>query len=216
MDDILNVSFWTRVRKPTGIMSRGYLPRVCSGLFLAIGFIILTLSSAVAQTGTGDVTAPVLGTLSISPATVNTGASTATVTITANLTDDSSGILSTSWCPVFNTPTNGLLAADTCMSRTMGTPTNGTYVSTLTVPQGAAQGTYTMAAFDITDIAGNRRTVTASNLTAAGFPDSFNNGPPAIVPESPLAVELPLMAIGIMGVFALMRARRRHGKPKGA
>jgi hypothetical protein len=57
-----------------------------------------------------------------------------------------------------------------------GTTTDGIYRYTITIPQGAAQGTWSATSFLLVDQVGNMRSLSTQQMTNAGFTISFVNG----------------------------------------
>src|SRR5262249_49878598 len=86
----------------TGTWNVNYVSLVdCAGNGRSLSTADLSaLGFAVSFTVTGqqDVTAPVLHALAVSPSSVDVGAAAATVTVTATITDDLSGVVSTTRC----------------------------------------------------------------------------------------------------------------------
>ncbi len=121
-----------------------------------------------------DTNAPVLASLAISPATVDTAAAPATVTITARLTDERSPSIggTAALSRIVLTGPGGQQQAIAYLSqaqRISGTAADGTYRSTLQIPRHSASGRWAASAV-LVDISGNTRTLTNSALVGAGFP----------------------------------------------
>lgn len=121
-----------------------------------------------------DTNAPVLASLAISPATVDTAAAPATVTITARLTDERSPSIggTAALSRIVLTGPGGQQQAIAYISqaqRVSGTAADGTYRSTLQIPRHSASGRWAASAV-LVDISGNTRTLTSSALVGAGFP----------------------------------------------
>ena len=57
-----------------------------------------------------------------------------------------------------------------------GSPQDGTYETTMSVPQYAEQGTWKVQYFLLADQAGNWRYLKAEDMEAAGLPTTFENG----------------------------------------
>ena len=57
--------------------------------------------------------------------------------------------------------------------RVSGSPQDGWYEATITVPQFAEQGTWKTQGISLYDQVGNRRYLTAADMEAAGLPTSF-------------------------------------------
>jgi serine protease len=134
------------------------------------------------QSGTGDITPPKLESFSITPRAVDTSTGTATITVEARITDDMSGVAEvgyTNGTPgvTFKSSTGQIAWASFGPdSRVQGTtPLDGTYHATITLPLGAAAGTWTVDSFSLVDMVGNRTSMTASQMEAVGMPTTFTN-----------------------------------------
>jgi hypothetical protein len=156
-------------------------PRSVSTLVLAwLGMMSFALVSATVQSGAAlaveDVTAPVLESLSVSPASVDTSGASAEITVTARITDDLSGFSSSSWLyAYFRSPSGdkqfGIgLPGDDLIS---GTPLDGVYETTRSLPQFSELGTWTLVEVNLRDAAGNRKYWSEAELAAAGYDLSF-------------------------------------------
>ena len=129
-----------------------------------------------------DAAPPQLQSFSITPRTVDTSTGPAAVTIEARITDDMSGVAGvgyTNGTPgvTFKSSTGQIAWASFGPdNRVQGTtPLDGTYNATITLPQGAAAGTWTVDSFSLVDMVGNRTSMTASQMEAAGMPTTFTN-----------------------------------------
>jgi len=111
----------------------------------------------------------------ISPTTIDTSTAAQTITITANITDDVTGNATT--FAQFRSPSGQYVSAyfDTT-HRISGTAQNGNYTATVTLPQAAEQGTWTLQTLALTDQAGNNRNLNTTQVAALGFPITFANG----------------------------------------
>jgi serine protease len=135
------------------------------------------------QTGAGDTTPPALESFSITPSTVDTSSSSQNITVTAHITDDLAGNAGPGY---FSSPSqvrfvgpSGKQSVWTMLDgtrRISGTAQDGVYQATMTVPQYAEQGTWTVQGFLLVDQAGNSRNLTAADMQAAGMPTTFTNG----------------------------------------
>ena len=129
-----------------------------------------------------DVTPPSLVSISVSLPSVDVTAGPGPVTVTADLTDDLSGVQQ--WLVQFNSPSG------TQFVQVFGTPgliagnaLNGTFQGTSQVAQFAEAGIWRATYLSMTDNAGNNTVV---NLNIAGFPLSFTvvGAPPDTTPPS--------------------------------
>jgi hypothetical protein len=139
-------------------------------------FLIAGVSyAAIGRSGAAvDTDAPVLASLAISPTSVDTSSGPAVITITARLTDEQSPSIggSVPLSRVILTGPSGQQQAIAYLSqaqRVSGTPADGIYTSTLTMPWHAQQGQWGASAV-LVDISDNTRTMSTSDLVAAGFP----------------------------------------------
>ena len=162
-------------------MSYGYLTdAVGHQKYLATSdFTLAGFPTTFSQTGIGDTTPPVLAGFSISPASVDSSAAAATITLTAHITDDVSGFPGTGCCGTsfsFTSPSGSrsVAAYVDASKRISGTPQDGTYRTTLVLPRYSEQGTWLLSsAVSLTDVAGNPRYLYAGDFVDAGFPTSF-------------------------------------------
>lgn len=120
------------------------------------------------QTGAGDTRAPMLTSVSITPATVNTSMAGHVVTVTATLNDDLAG-LGTSMGFSVTAPGGGLSSS---LTRSMSGGLSGTFTGTYDLDRYSPQGTYTVS-LSARDLAWNSASWTTAQLTSLGFPSSF-------------------------------------------
>ncbi|MBI3784665.1 MAG: hypothetical protein HY270_14830 [Deltaproteobacteria bacterium] len=118
-----------------------------------------------------DTTPPMLASLSFSPATIDTSAGEATVSITAHIVDTQSG---------FSSGTVNFFQLGSGQVRggffglVSGTPSDGVYTGTVTFQQYAANGVWE-ARLVLFDNLGNARSYNESDLALAGFPSQIDN-----------------------------------------
>ena len=125
--------------------------------------------------GESDSTPPVLSALAIAPPSVETSAGDAEVTVTATITDDLSGVSAGPYpaCDptityiVFGSPT-GSSAFGTFMRRS-----GDEFEAVVELPRYAAAGTWRVETLSVVDCVRNQRQLSAAQLTALGFPSSF-------------------------------------------
>src|SRR5436309_436893 len=119
---------------------------------LSAALVVLTLSAALGiapAAASNDSTAPVVEGLTVSPSSIDTSGGAKTVTVTAHITDDLSGV-SQSCCNGvsvnFKSP-SGQYAYATFYGtqRTSGTAQDGEYSYTMTLPRYSEQGTWTVS-----------------------------------------------------------------------
>jgi hypothetical protein len=129
-----------------------------------------------------DRTAPRLKALSVSPATVDVSAGPAQVSVTLAATDAGSGVQDF-YVNFRNAAGTGGVTCGNWLSnggvRASGTPADGVWKCTATIPRGALAGTWQLQVI-LRDTVGNEAGHTRQQLRAAGFPDSLvvvNSGP---------------------------------------
>ena len=108
----------------------------------------------------------------------------ATVTVTARITDDVSGVFAyktdntpdgsnySAWSSglYLRSPSGTQRIQGTFDLRTAGGPLDGTYQATITLPQYSEQGTWVVEAVNLHDRIGNYARVETTTLTQAGYP----------------------------------------------
>lgn len=210
----------------------------------ALGTATVTATSEGKSTGarvtvtTEDRTAPRLAGLSFSPGQVDVTAAARTVTFLVHATDGGSGV--ELFIVGFQGPTTA--AGTSCQGPAAGngelhsgTPQDGVWKCTATVPKGAPGGTWTIPQIYLVDAAGNQSTPVMADLIAAGLPYTLtvvNTGPPATPPAltglsftpdpvnvgaGDATVQIAFTATASAGVreaYAMMRSTR--GDPAGA
>ena len=124
---------------------------------------------------TADTEAPVFQSLSFSPATVDTSSSSQTVTVTAHITDNQSGVGSESFI-WFRSPDRSITLSGARFFLVSGTSTDGTYQATETFPKSSMPGAWT-ASGALVDEAKNSRSFESESLKAQGFPGTVEVGP---------------------------------------
>jgi serine protease len=139
------------------------------------------LPTTFTQTGSvTDTTPPQLQSFSLSQSSVDTSSSSQTITLTAHITDDLSGLAGNSGPPSgvsFVSPSGhqSVSAMFNTSNRSSGTAQDGIYQTTMTVPQYAEPGTWTVQNFILGDQVGNVQFLDKAQLDAAGMPTSFDN-----------------------------------------
>ena len=114
-----------------------------------------------------DTTPPTLTGFTFSPMAVNTTTSPATVSLTAQVTDDISGVERV--VVIFASPT-GHSGPGVNLISTLGSDLNGTWAGTATFPAHGEAGTWTVFSVLVTDNVNNNRFYYTSDLQALGFP----------------------------------------------
>jgi hypothetical protein len=135
--------------------ARRWLARRCSFGWHANARTLLVLAAsfcALATAHATDTTPPTLVSLDFNPKSVDVSSAAQTITVTAHITDDSSGVSYTQI--YFNSPS---LADQTSASFSLasGTATDGTYQASVTIPKGAEPGTWKLFKVVLQDTAGN-------------------------------------------------------------
>ncbi len=146
---------------------------------LAIGLAILLLAPQTPVMAVDDTQPPGIAAFSFSPTIVTTGAGTASIIVTAHLTDDVSGIstLETRPSQVYFRSPSGAQAAFAFFrepaDRISGTMTNGIYRYTMILPQNSETGVWHLYYIRIWDNAGHQLLLYEDAMIARGFPTTF-------------------------------------------
>ena len=127
-----------------------------------------------------DTTDPQITGLSFSPSSIDTSSSSQTVTATISITDDTalpdSGYLNLE--VRLRSPSQNQFidfTGYTGSEETGGTSVSRTFKITSTFSQGSESGTWTVSYASVTDLVGNNKRYTASELTALGFSTTISN-----------------------------------------
>ena len=132
------------------------------------------INASFEQTGATDTTAPTLADLSFTPTSIDTSQSSQTVKLTLRVTDDMAGLSSWSYPSVYvRSPSGRQTTYGTMATRVSGTDMNAVFESSITLPRGSEKGTWSVSSLSISDVLGNYRTVTATDLEAANLPTGF-------------------------------------------
>jgi hypothetical protein len=121
---------------------------------------MLVTASGAAQASPGlsvaradaDIAPPHLVAFSFTPRTVDISAGPASITVSARITDATGAETPTI---SFGSDTTSQVAGFGGMTRTSGTAQDGTYTRTITIPKGAAPGTWSASLFPLSDTLGN-------------------------------------------------------------
>jgi hypothetical protein len=127
----------------------------------------LGFPTALQITSNQDTTPPVLTSFTFSPMAINTTTGPATVTVTAQITDNLSGVQY--GYAQFTSP-SGAQGQSAGFNLTSGTNLNGTWTGTATFPQYGEGGTWTVAYVVVVDNVGNTQVYYTSSLQSLGFP----------------------------------------------
>ncbi|HEV2981553.1 MAG TPA: hypothetical protein VGX51_08990, partial [Solirubrobacteraceae bacterium] len=119
-----------------------------------------------------DEAPPALAGFSISPSSVNVVSSSQTVTVSAQITDDLSGVASAS--VLFESPNGKQVTANAEFTKVSGTETNGTYEATVTFNQLIQSGKWKVRDVNLRDNVGNEANLSAAQLEGKGFPATVN------------------------------------------
>lgn len=129
-------------------------------------------------TAVTDTTPPQLMAFDFIPNAVDVSTAPATLSLTAHLTDDSGACVPASGFPpcyaLFVSPSGQQAAAELLSSNLLsGTPQDGFYAATLTMPVHAEGGTWLLNKISLFDMFGNLATYWRSDVSALNFPVSF-------------------------------------------
>jgi hypothetical protein len=142
--------------------------------------MLVTLMGVAAGTtpaSAANTTPPVLQYFSMTPTSVDTSASDAYITVDAHITDDQGFSYGSFY---FHSPSYGQYTSVyfDASNRTSGTSLDGWYETTMTVPEYAETGTWSLDDGYISDGV-QYRYYYYSDFVNAGFDASFTNGPPS-------------------------------------
>ncbi|HYM54109.1 MAG TPA: IPT/TIG domain-containing protein, partial [Solirubrobacteraceae bacterium] len=125
-------------------------------------------ASAVQQTCAGDTSPPHVAGVTLSPETIDTSAAARSVVVAVHATDDLSGVAS-----LQATLTSGGQSQSASASlQSGGTALDGTWQATISLPRWSQQGTWQLS-LAATDQVGNTVSLSPSQITALGLPDSI-------------------------------------------
>ena len=131
---------------------------LCLSLFVSF---ILFVSPVWGQ----DIAPPELVSIDMTPTSVDVSSAPADITVTVQLTDDSSGVAS--WSITFLSPSGTqTLEISAFPGLVDGTTTGGTFEGTGTLPQGSEEGAWVANILTVTDVEGNTADI---NLSSYGI-----------------------------------------------
>lgn len=156
-------------------------------LFSCLVLTLLSSMAALAQP-TSDTTPPQLVSLSFNPPSVDVTAGAQTVTVTARVTDDLSGVFTGRSTVSFTGPNLQFLLG-VYFNRISGTPLDGTYQAIITIPRYAEAGTWKVR-LQLYDSAGNGFSPAARQLELLGFPTDLTvlDATPDLQPPNLLSI----------------------------
>jgi hypothetical protein len=128
------------------------------------------LPASVAVTSSEDTEAPALASLTLTPSSIETTASAQTVTATAEITDNASGLAHASID--FKAPSGEHITQPATFVLVSGTATKGIYEAKTTFKQYVQAGTWSVSDVGLVDAVGNEANITTSQLEAKAFPHS--------------------------------------------
>jgi hypothetical protein len=125
-------------------------------------------------TSNSDIEPPDVVDFDFDPKAVDTSSSSQDITFTAHLTDDLSGIDRSTQLRL-RSPSGNQFAGG-CFDLISGTVLDGTYETTITLPQYSESGTWHLEYFLLLDDVGNRKDLSEDYFATLGFPTTFRNG----------------------------------------
>ncbi len=118
-----------------------------------------------------DTTGPVLETFEITPTSVDVRVTSATITVTAGITDDKSGMDQLFLSYRSPSGTDNIFIFMSPFHRISGTPHVGVYRSTITIDTNRESGVWTVTGASTRDVVGNTRSYTAAEAVLLGAVD---------------------------------------------
>ena len=112
------------------------------------------------------------------PKAVNTSGGAQTITVTAHVTDDLSGVATSGNLGIevrFVSPSGQIADGTAYQGPTSGSILDGLYVIQVSIPALAEAGTWAVQYVYLRDGVGNTQFVSTSQLATAGFPTTFTN-----------------------------------------
>ncbi len=125
-----------------------------------------------------DSSPPQLVGFDFDPKAVNTSGGSQTITVSAHVTDDLSGVATVGNLGIevrFQSPSGQIAGASARFGPTSGSILDGVYVMLVTIPALAESGTWSVAYVFLRDGVGNNQSMSTSQLATAGFPTTFTN-----------------------------------------
>jgi hypothetical protein len=181
---------WTTSSEATAVVSDGLVTGRALGTATVTATSEGKSAGAAVTVTTEDRTAPRLAGLTFSPRSVDVTAAARTVEFRVQGTDAGSGVRFFSvWLQGPTQASSGSCSGPASVSGNgelvSGTPLDGVWKCTVTLPKGAAAGTWTVSQVGLRDVAGNAVFVNRPELAAAGSPTTLtvvNTAPPATPP----------------------------------
>jgi conserved repeat domain/conserved repeat domain/conserved repeat domain/conserved repeat domain/conserved repeat domain len=133
-----------------------------------------------------DLVGPAMDSFGISPTTVDVTASSQTITATAHLTDDKSGVADVQVRYLSPSGHQSIVFRFTASDRTSGDANDGDYATTAVVDTYRESGAWQVSQASTTDVVGNVGSYTAAQVQALGavpFTVTSNPSPDTIAPE---------------------------------
>ena len=197
-----------RGRRFTAFPGRPHLIAAALGVFTLLAFPTIAAAD-------DDTTPPEIHSMSVSPTSVDVTNGPATVTVTATITDDLSGVCSgsDSGCPFETQMGMASPSGNQTVANVFYSSGGDQYTETLTIPQYAEGGSWAPYYVELDDKAGNSRNMTNDELKAQGINVTLEvtgGAPPATVPEAPTPALIlaPALAAGTW----CLRWRRQRAK----
>ena len=125
-----------------------------------------------------DSAAPQLAAFDFSPKVINTSSGAQTITVTARVTDDLSGVATSGNLGVavrLQSPSGQIADGSAYNGPTSGNILDGVYVMSVTIPALAESGTWSVANLYLRDGVGNSQFLSTTQLATAGYPTTFVN-----------------------------------------
>jgi hypothetical protein len=164
----------------------------------------LGTSTAIQVISPGDAASPMLREFTLGSSVVDASQGSVTQQITARITDDLSGLSYAG--ATFSSYVDGVYRAFYAnfgsYNRISGTAQDGIYATTLTIPQYAFEGTYSLSAY-LSDTAGNSKSLQTGDLAYLGASVSLT------VDSSPVPepMSISLLCIGLIALVRMQRSR---------
>ncbi|MFF2029683.1 hypothetical protein [Arthrobacter sp. NPDC058192] len=175
-------------------------------------FTILSLVTAPVASAASDMTGPVMVSSTVTPTSLNIATGPATVKVTVRLTDRTGA---SEPAVTLGHDATGQSQGFGTMTLVSGTPKDGTWECTMTIPKGSATGTWKVTLFPLDDTLGNTSTGfrTLATLNVTGTPSDVTG--PVMVSSTVTPTSLNI-ATGPATVKVTVRLTDRTGASEPA
>lgn len=150
--------------------------------------------------GGGDVVPPAVTNFAIVPASVDPSGGPVELSVPVSARDDGSGVDPLTIALLLRSPSGNAHATASGCTITTGSPADGTWSCSVTIPQYAETGSWTVERLHVEDVAANATELTTQDLRSAGFPVSVQvNGAQDVAWPYLTAFDIAPAAVDVRG-----------------